>query len=1323
MKLTLLTVVTFAAVATLASAADPECVYRKLRGLAPHWPNPTSCASYYRCSNKNTVRSLKCPAGKEYNSKSGKCSTARRGLCKLSLAAPLAEPSNVCSSEVSGAYLSKTGYCGEFFICDDQVAYPQVCDAGSMFDITTNGCVPDTESVCWQNFCLTKTTGEVIASETSCLNYYVCEDGQTTQKTCASGTYFDDSVASCVVDENNSHCWENFCVGKADGSAVADADKCTIFYVCYNQMATSQECPTGSYFEESGPHCVPGTCPSDDSSTSTTTASPSDCGCSDGSSSGEMVPNPDNCRMYFTCVNGELIPGDCLQGNYFDGELGNCAVDSSGCCPDSSSTDCVDGTLTDDANNCNQYFVCQDGNWESKTCPSGSYFDTQLRICLVDENNVCPQCDTGATDSSSTTETVPIITTETPPAIDGNPCSGVEAAVAGADCWNYLACIAGKWIQESCTGGYYFDASVGICRPDDDNQCPENKLLEPNARTRRAAENDCNCPDGMDEGSMVPHPTECAMYQICVNGQLIDGSCGQGNIFSSCENICVPDTEATCWVCNNKPNGYQMINPSDCTAYSTCIDGVSVPSSCPSGEWFDGDACAIDVTGKCINPCSCGSGNVANPICSKYYKCTDGVPQVVNCGPGAGFNSAIGKCSSNVTCEANQCATAADRTAIAIAGDVTRFYLCVNNIATIRSCLPNTEFSPTFLVCLATPSTSCDQSQCKKANVNQVYPSLTCDNTTFCLCQSDGAYLNNCPSGLSFDAALGACTFTGPCDPEVCVDTPEYSVSVNYDDPNSFCLCRAGEPTPVPCPRGYTFNSELELCVLIPIPDPRCCSTYCVNQPNFVTFPALDTDTGFCMCTDEVPSFKQCLNNMIFDATLGICLVPAEPTTCPCNECDSTQCVSGPDNLVFPSNTPAGFCLCKDFCGVYTPCLLEFEFDPDLLICLEPAGPSVCDASQCDVLAENEAYAANNGTDGFCYCQEGLPNYSPCLDNKQFDAVLGICLEPVNGCMASYCDSEQCSCLGEYQTFPSSNEADDTSFCVCEGGEAIYENCLSGKYYNAGERVCMIREAPCSVCTPGQCATMKDNSNFAALNTTSGFCLCLEGVATYLECLDNKQYDATLGICLPKAKAATTEDLLCDVAQCQNRAAIGVTTFAAKDSANGFCTCQADGSASFESCGEYKIYDQTLNICVTHACDPELCKTLKKFESFAARNTTNGFCSCDTVPTFYQCPVGREFNSALGLCVDVVTGVCDPQECAGRTTITVFAAQNTFEGFCLCDGSVEGATYHSCQKDYLYDPTLQLCALNDHGIQKRSVEPEEKVRSVSFLKKLFQKLA
>lgn len=250
---------------------------------------------------------------------------------------------------------------------------------------------------------------------------------------------------------------------------------------------------------------------------------------------------------------------------------------------------------------------------------------------------------------------------------------------------------------------------------------------------------------------------------------------------------------------------------------------------------------------------------------------------------------------------------------------------------------------------------------------------------------------------------------------------------------------------------------------------------------------------------------------------------------------------------------------------------------------------------------------------------------------------------------------------------------------------------------------------------------MSDYSNFEALNTTAGFCLCLEGLAVYQACPAGKQYDAKLNLCLDTATGANL-DLACDSTLCNSRTAL--TTFAAKDTINGFCACDASGVATYQSCGQYHVYDKILNICVVDACDPTMCRTRVKFDAFAARNTTRGFCACDTVPTYYHCTDGHVFDDTLGVCVHEMTAevaACDPRDCVSRTQFEAFAAKGMPQGFCSCDGSPDIVTYHACPDGKLFDRDLGMCMANEHAIRKRSVEPEEKVRSLSFFKKLFQK--
>ncbi|KAH8380151.1 hypothetical protein KR009_009220, partial [Drosophila setifemur] len=1335
LAVTLLAVVIVTTLASLAGAADPECVYRKIRGLSSHWPNPASCSSYYRCSSKNTVRSVTCPAGKEYNPKNGKCSTAGRGLCKLTLAAPLAETTNACSNEVNGAYVARTGYCGEFFICDEQLAYPQQCASGSYFETTVAACIPDTNTTCWQNLCIGQASGAFLADEAACNSFYVCADAEATLQTCPLGSYFDSSLKACTVDTDNSNCWTNFCIGKADGSAVADKSNCSIFYVCSDNTATEQVCPEGSYFEASGWACVPGTCPTEppcdeettttcepvttttepcDEVTTTTTESPAvGCDCGD-EKNGDLVVDSANCRKYLICDNGILkAGGDCGQGNWFEPTIKSCTPDvNNQCCV--SEAECTENDVKVDVQDCTKYSVCQNGDWVSKTCAIGSYFNGY--ICQEDTENVCIDSTTTTTVATITTEFVAMCNARDPPA-------------SGKNCWSYSACIDGRWVDETCLVDYYFDAATGICRQDTTGTvCPENRSMAPKklkktkktkgSREKRSVDaEDCTCEGGIEQGTILPHPTECDKYLICENGQLIEGSCGVGNIFKNCSGVCAPDTGATCWVCANKPNGYQMVNPSDCTSYFTCWGGLATQHSCGSGEWYNNDGeCAIDVNARCINPCTCSTGNVAHPICTDYFQCTDGVAQVVECPTGQAFDSATGQCSATVECSAKNCATADDYVTYPVAGDSNKFYLCLNQEATIVACPANSAYNETLSMCQTQPSCSCDQSVCQGASTeDQTYPSLNNDTSTFCVCQNGGGYLNSCPSGLFYDDSTGTCDFTGNCDPQVCTGQEEYYVSPDYVDTNSFCLCRVGEPIAVPCPIGYTFNSAELTCVLIPQPDPRCCSKGCLGKTDFTTIPAVNDDYGFCICMDEVPVFKSCADNAKYDDVLGTCIASTPGTSCEENVCNATLCDTLVEYDTFPAPcTPTGFCYCENFCPIFQNCSVAGqEYNSVLGMCATPVDPSNqnCNDTQCDTLGEYETFPPNNGLEGFCYCEGGLGVYTTCLNaDEVYDADTGVCVVPTDACATKDCNADLCATLPDYEPFPTNTGGEDNpNFCYCDNGNVNIGTCGQEMVFDAVQGRCIVQAASTCICAAGVCTSNDDYQTYPALNSTEGFCLCTAGVPVFKSCAEGSSYSTVLGVCTV-AGAKISAAVECDPTRCHNRALFAVS-FAAMNTSTGYCTCEDVGLPEFHKCAEAHLYEEVLGSCVIEACDSMLCANRVQNEPFEAKNTTSGFCSCDGIASFHHCPAGEVFDNSRGLCAlkDAIAAMitCNLQECKMRAQFEPFPSQNSRSGFCSCDDEQRlSVTYHPCALGQLFAPELGLCQAS-HDIQKRSLEAEE----------------
>ncbi|XP_017092436.2 chitin-binding domain protein cbd-1 [Drosophila bipectinata] len=1223
MKVTLLAVVALTAVTlAIVDAVDPECLYRKIRNLSPHWPNPSSCSSFYRCSSKNVVRRVNCPAGKEYNPKTGKCANAGRGLCNLSLVAPLAETTNVCADEVTGAYLANTENCAGFYICDEQKAYAQKCPLGSFFNNTASACEPDTAKTCWSNFC----------------------------------------------------------IDKEDGQAVADATDCTVFYLCYGGAATLQKCPEGSRIDVTGWICVPGTCedtstePCEDSTTTTpepceeetTTEIPEGCDC-EKAKNGELDADPDNCRRFLVCLNGVLEEGgDCGTGNRFDAELRVCVPDTDNqCCV---SAACTNGDVKVDPQDCTKFDKCVDGEWVSNCCSSGEYFNGVQ--CETDTDNVCIDGSTtiasttstteipASTDESTTSAAIPTSTTTTELTTFAfiAECSARDLPAIGKNCWSYSVCMNGQWQQETCSKDFYFDAATGICRQDTANVCPENRSKGSKSASRQ--KRSLTCPGGIEQGAIICHPTDCDKYQICENGELVEGSCGVGNVLKG--GVCVPDTAGTCWPCANKPNGYQMANPADCTSYITCWNGLATDTSCGSGQWYSiKGACEVDVTGQCINPCTCSTGDVAHPICTKYYQCTDGVPTVLQCPAGEAFDSETSECSSTVACSAKLCATAADDTTYPVEDDTSKFYLCKNKEATIVACPSESAYEALLGICKSQPSANCDQTICKDAAEDYTYPSLSTDTSTFCICQDGEGYLESCGSGLFFNSTTGACDFTGNCDPRVCDSASEYSVSQDYEDPDNFCLCRAGEPVSVPCPIGYTFDAEDLLCTAIKIPDPRCCSKGCLDKPDFTNIAAVNTDEGFCVCVDEVPTFQSCEPNTAFNASIGAC-ISSTSVSCTPNACDASQCDDGLNYNTFGvENDTSAFCYCQSSCPVLAKCAEGSEFNPDLGMCqVVVVTPKECDADQCDTLNNFATYPAVCGVAGFCVCEDGLPSYVLCDEGTEFNAKLGLCKAPQDSSVTAECSAAKCATQPDLVPFPTNTGGDNNpNFCICENGDVFLETCDADMVYSASAERCVVLAASECVCEPGKCS--EDYWIYPALNTSTGFCTCLDETPVFKSCDEGQTFNSAVGACM-EASALISATSACDSVRCRDRT-LGAQAFAALNTTGGYCTCQDVDTAIFFHCDSGKLFDISKGICTLSAmiqCNLQECQKRSRFEAFASASTRTGFCSCDDEDrisvTFHPCSVGQLFAPELGLCtnyhgvqkrsVEAEENVCDLDE-------------------------------------------------------------------------------
>jgi len=79
---------------------------------------------------------------------------------------------------------------------------------------------------------------------------------------------------------------------------------------------------------------------------------------------------------------------------------------------------------------------------------------------------------------------------------------------------------------------------------------------------------------------------------------------------------------------------------------------------------------------------------------------------VVQCPAGEAFDSETGLCSTTAECSAKSCATASDGTTYPVAGDASKFYVCLNKEPTIVACPANTAYDADLGFCKTVPSVS-----------------------------------------------------------------------------------------------------------------------------------------------------------------------------------------------------------------------------------------------------------------------------------------------------------------------------------------------------------------------------------------------------------------------------------------------------------------------------------------------------------------------------------------------------------------------------------------------------------------------------------------
>ncbi|XP_046869496.1 chitin-binding domain protein cbd-1-like [Drosophila willistoni] len=99
----------------------------------------------------------------------------------------------------------------------------------------------------------------------------------------------------------------------------------------------------------------------------------------------DLKADPEDCKGYFQCIKGDYVKLQCANGSYFNSTIKTCVVDVQGNCDGT----CTESSLTENPDDCAQYYECIGGKFVQIKCPSGSYFNANLDSCVIDENGIC----------------------------------------------------------------------------------------------------------------------------------------------------------------------------------------------------------------------------------------------------------------------------------------------------------------------------------------------------------------------------------------------------------------------------------------------------------------------------------------------------------------------------------------------------------------------------------------------------------------------------------------------------------------------------------------------------------------------------------------------------------------------------------------------------------------------------------------------------------------------------------------------------------------------------------------------------------------------
>ncbi|XP_030569224.1 proprotein convertase subtilisin/kexin type 5 [Drosophila novamexicana] len=525
--------------------------------------------------------------------------------------------------------------------------------------------------------------GETQEDPIDCLSYYVCCSGVFVHKTCGSGNYWNSTVESC--QPNNGQC----CPGAGEcteNELHVDPQDCAAYYLCVMGQFVRQKCASGAYFDTTIKACVVDT---EGYHLLIAMALVIGALADDCCQSGDTKADEDDCTKYYACCTGQFVHKSCPSGEYWNSQSASCETDNGQCVP----CTCTEGETQSDPEDCTKYLICKNGEFVSASCDSGDYWNSDSDKCEKD-NGQCIPC----------------------------TCTEGETQSDPEDCTKYLICKNGAFVSASCDSGDYWNSQSGKCEKDNGQCIP------------------CTC----TEGETQSDSTDCTKYLICKNGAFVSASCDSGDYWNSqigkCEKDngqCVPQT------CTD---GETKANPTDCTKYQVCKDGVFVSASCDSGDYWNSDSgkCEKD-NGQCV-PTTCTDGEIeVNPAdCAGYFECVGGTMVRRKCASQTYFDTNLKACVIDTegvcipkVCDPECCDVPNDWIG-PVDKNCSAFIYCLYGHMILQTCPNNLQFNNLTKQCDYPDVVQCDDGSPPPSGPTAGPSGTYCESGGRCVGQRDG---------------------------------------------------------------------------------------------------------------------------------------------------------------------------------------------------------------------------------------------------------------------------------------------------------------------------------------------------------------------------------------------------------------------------------------------------------------------------------------------------------------------------------------------------------------------------------------------------------